>query len=150
MDYAAVAILKGDVMVFGGKSDVKKIAVLDGCSFNELPQRLQRGFQTETGSLVAFNEQNGRVQEKIQFKFFSALLCFADDTNNNMCEKYDAVSGTSSVSVSNSRYPHRTACLGHLDGNPIAVAGFGYSTFDRKKVEQLTDGAWFGMANHPK
>ena len=75
MDYAAVAILKGDVMVFGGKSDVKKIAVLDGCSFNELPQRLQRGFQTETGSLVAFNEQNGSAQEKIQLKFFQP--CFA-------------------------------------------------------------------------
>lgn len=77
MDYAAVAILKGDVMVFGGKSNVEKIAVLDGCSFHELPQRLQRGFQTETGSLVAFNEQNGRAQEKIQLKFFFslALLC---------------------------------------------------------------------------
>ena len=66
MDYAAVAVLNGDVMVFGGKSDVKKIAVLDKCSFQELPQRLQRGFQSETGSLVAFNDQNGRVQEKLQ------------------------------------------------------------------------------------
>ena len=70
--------------------------------------------------------------------------------NNNMCEKYDAESGTTSISISNSRYPHRTACLGHIDGNPIAVAGFGYSTFDRKKVEQLTNGAWVGLANHPK
>ena len=78
MDYAAVAVLKGEVMVFGGKSDVKKIAILNGCSFEELPQRLQRGFQTETGSLVAFNEQDGAVQEKIWLKiyFFSlALLC---------------------------------------------------------------------------
>ena len=47
MDYAAAAVLKGEVMVFGGKSDVKKIALLNGCSFEELPQRLQRGFQTE-------------------------------------------------------------------------------------------------------
>jgi len=76
MDYAAVALLKGEVMVFGGKSDVKKIAVLDECSFQELPRRLQRGFQTETGSLVAFNEHNGRVYEKNSRIFFSlALLC---------------------------------------------------------------------------
>ncbi|CBY20479.1 unnamed protein product [Oikopleura dioica] len=137
MDYAAVAVLKGEVMVFGGKSDFRKIASLNECSFEELPQRLQRGFQTETGSLVAFNEQN-------------VLLCFADDTNNNMCEKYDAESETSSLSVSNSRYPHRTACLGHIDGSPVAVAGFGYSTFDRKKVEQLTNDAWLALPSHPK
>ena len=62
MDYTGVAVLKGEVMVFGGRSDVRKIASLNECSFEELPQRLQRGFQTETGSLVAFNEQNGAVK----------------------------------------------------------------------------------------
>ena len=58
MDFASLAVVGGESYVFGGKSDVRKIAKLEGCSFTELPNRLQRNFQTETGSLVAFDPKN--------------------------------------------------------------------------------------------
>ncbi|CBY15601.1 unnamed protein product [Oikopleura dioica] len=101
--YAAYALVNGKLHIFGGWSDVTKIARLDDCTLNELTVRLNE--EREAGH-AALSIENGK----------KVLICFGDSGNiRKTCEIFD---GSTTVSTFASDWTHRFGGLGLYKNQP--------------------------------
>ncbi|CBY14985.1 unnamed protein product [Oikopleura dioica] len=136
------ALVKGQLFIFGGSSDSKKvlflllvfyennkIARLDGCRFNELSARLNkyRGLGTETLSI-----DSGSL----------ALICF--EVRDKSCETFD---GTTAVTTFSATWTHYHGGLG-MYRNHLATVGC-YNA-RHKKAETLSSTGWSALPDFPE
>jgi len=130
---AAFALVKGELHIFGGKSDGYKIARLNGCSLNELPARLNR--RRDYGH-AAVSTENGQ----------KALVCFGNynfgDTRKS-CEIFD---GSSTTTTFDAEWTHRGGGLGLFKNQPATVGC--YAT-KHQKAETLSATGWTALPDFP-
>ncbi|CAG5078469.1 Oidioi.mRNA.OKI2018_I69.PAR.g8993.t1.cds [Oikopleura dioica] len=134
-DYAkwsANAIFSDQLFIFGGDSDRKKVAQLDGCEFKELHMRLSIEAYVGTAALTAINDDH-------------VLICFGTNSEN----KCNLFTGSAVNSVSSTTFGHRHGSLGYYHGRPTTVSSS--STDGYSKVESLAeDGSWIRQSDHPR
>merc|ERR1712127_1176015 len=132
--YAAHALVNGELHIFGGYSDGFKIARLDGCSWNELPARLN---EERTEDHAALSIENGQ----------KALVCFggsfSGDTRKS-CEIFDGEVFTETTFAAD--YNHQNGALGLYNNQPTTV---GSSVEMHQKVETLSATGWTALPDHP-
>merc|ERR1712127_389684 len=130
-EYAAHALVNGELHIFGGASDSYKIARLDGCSWNELPSRLNEG---RTEDHAALSIENGQ----------KVLVCFgrSGDTRKS-CEIFD---GSSTALNFTANYTHRSGGLGLYNNQPATV---GCYDAEHQKAETLSATGWNALPDHP-
>ncbi|CBY12467.1 unnamed protein product [Oikopleura dioica] len=104
--YAAYALVNGKLHIFGGNSDVKKIARLDDCTLNELTVRLN---EERREGHAALSIENGE----------KALICFGRTGEiRKTCEIFD---GSTTVSTFAADWTHRFGDLGLYKNQPASV-----------------------------
>jgi len=124
---AAFALVNGEPHIFGGGSDNYKIARLDGCSFTELPARLN---EARFAGHAAVSTENGQ----------KALVCFGNlEDIRKTCEIFD---GSSSATTFAAEWSHGYCGLGLYNNQPATV-GDGFQ--ESKKVETLTATGWTAL-----
>ncbi|CAG5104914.1 Oidioi.mRNA.OKI2018_I69.chr1.g1666.t1.cds [Oikopleura dioica] len=130
-ELSAFAVVKGESYIFGGSSDDKKIAKIEGCSFAELSVRLNFRFQIGSSAIEIDSGER-------------ALICF-DYSTAKKCEIFDT---SSIVTTHSSEFSHRYGSLGYYQGQPTSVgSGFGGGF---RKVETYSSLGWSSLAEHPK
>ncbi|CBY14999.1 unnamed protein product [Oikopleura dioica] len=130
--YAAYALVNGKLHIFGGWSDVTKIARLDDCTLNELTVRLNE--EREAGH-AALSIENGK----------KVLICFGDSGNiRKTCEIFD---GSTTVSTFASDWTHEYGGLGLYKNQPTSV---GCYDEEHQKAETLSATGWNSLPDHPK
>ncbi|CBY15163.1 unnamed protein product [Oikopleura dioica] len=123
------ALVKGQLFIFGGSSDSKKIARLDGCRFNELSARL--------------NEDRDYFSEALSINSGSlALICFG--VFDNSCETFD---GTTAATTFSATWTHALGGLGMYQNQPATV---GCWNAKHKKAETLSSTGWSALPDFPK
>jgi len=129
--YAAHALVNGELHIFGGMSDGFKIARLDGCSWIELSARLN---EERTQFHAALSIENGQ----------EVLVCFgpSDDTRKS-CEIFD---GSVTTPTSAADWTHVAGGLGLYNNQPSTV---GCYTEEHKKAETLSATGWTALPDHP-
>jgi len=132
-DYAAFALVKGELHIFGGRSDGFKIARLDSCSFNKLPAPLN---EERRWGHAAVSTENGQ----------KALVCFgrsgSDDTFKS-CEIFD---GSSTVPTFLAKRTHEYGGLGLFKNQPATV---GCDDAKHYRAETLSATGWTALPMHP-
>ncbi|CBY14684.1 unnamed protein product [Oikopleura dioica] len=127
-EYVKHALVKGQLYIFGGASDNKKIARLDGCRFNELSARL--------------NEDRGYSSEALSINSGSlALICFG--YNDKSCETFD---GTTAATTFSATWTHYYGGLGMYRNQPATVGCF---TAKHIKAETLSSTGWSDLPDFP-
>jgi len=130
-DYAAFALVKGELHIFGGLSDGFKIARLDGCSWNELSARLN---EERYSGLAAVSTENGQ----------KALVCFGDTGDGRKtCDIFD---GSSIAPTFAAEWTHRNGGLGLYNNQPATV---GCYDAEHQKAETLSATGWTALPDHP-
>ncbi|CBY32661.1 unnamed protein product [Oikopleura dioica] len=132
-DYTTVAkhaLVNGQVHIFGGSTDNRKIAKLNGCAFVELSARL--------------NVDRDQHSEALSIQSGSqALICF-NSADSKSCEIFD---GSSAVTTFESTYTHELGGLGFYQNQPATV---GCLQNKHKKAETLTSTGWVALPDHPE
>jgi len=132
--YAAHALVKGELHIFGGNSDSYKIARLDGCTWYELPARLNEGRMQDHAALSIENGQK-------------VLVCFggsfSGDTRKS-CEIFDGSVATETTFAAENN--HQNGALGLYNNHPTTV---GSSAETHQKVETLSATGWNALPDHP-
>ncbi|CBY11692.1 unnamed protein product [Oikopleura dioica] len=132
-DYTANAkhaLVNGQVHIFGGTTDNRKIAKLNGCAFVELSARLNVDRDSGTEALS--------IQSGSQ-----ALICF-NSAGSKSCEIFD---GSSAVTTFETTYTHRLGGLGFYQNQPATV---GCYRSKHKKAETQTSTGWVALPDHPE
>merc|ERR1712071_99451 len=129
--YAAHAHVNGELHIFGGNSDGYKIARLDGCSWNELPARLN---EERRGGHAALSIENGQ----------KVLVCFgrSGDTRKS-CEIFD---GSVTTPTFAAEYTHGSGGLGLYNNQPATVGCY-YE--EHQKAETLSATVWNALPDFP-
>ncbi|CBY31062.1 unnamed protein product [Oikopleura dioica] len=123
------ALVNGQLHIFGGYTDERKIAKLDGCAFTELSARL--------------NVDRDTFSEALSIQFGSqALICF-NIANSKSCEIFD---GSSAVTTFETTNTHQLGGLGFYQNQPATV---GCSWNNHKNAERLTSTGWVALPDHP-
>ncbi|CBY12471.1 unnamed protein product, partial [Oikopleura dioica] len=123
------ALVKGRLFIFGGSSDSKKIARLDGCRFNELSAR--------------FNKYRGLGSETLSIDSGSlALICF--EVRDKSCETFD---GTTAAMTFSATWTHYHGGLGMYRNHPATV---GCYNARHKKAETLSSTGWSALPDFPE
>ncbi|CBY14423.1 unnamed protein product [Oikopleura dioica] len=124
------AMVNGRLYIFGGLSDQKKIARLDGCEFIELAAKLNEDFLASGAAISAYSGTR-------------ALICFGPDTGAS-CQLFD---GANSVPTFSTAINHQYGGLGMYRGQPTTVGAFGtYPDYLRNgKAETLTSSGWTAL-----
>ncbi|CBY37536.1 unnamed protein product [Oikopleura dioica] len=127
------ALLNDELFVFGGYYDSYKAAVLEGCAFRELHQRLI--YDYSIGNNV--QELGGEV-----------FICFNSQYSDasKICQVFDGSSFR--VHRSETSFTHQSGCLANYQGNLLAIGS--YYSGDRSKVELLSKEIWKEQEQHPK
>ncbi|CBY12720.1 unnamed protein product [Oikopleura dioica] len=128
--YAKHALVNGEVHIFGGSTDYKRIAKLIGCAFVELSVRLNvdRDWHDEALSIQSGSQ---------------ALLCF-NYAGSKSCEIFD---GSKAVTTFETSYAHSSGGLGVYENEPATV---GCTWNKHKKAERLTSTGWVALPDHPE
>ncbi|CBY11691.1 unnamed protein product [Oikopleura dioica] len=125
------ALVNGEVHIFGGDTDNRKIAKLNGCAFVELSARL--------------NVDRDAYSEALSIQSGSqALICFNYAQSSKSCEIFD---GSSAVTTFESTYTHGIGGLGFYQNQPATV---GCVRNKHKKAETLTSTGWVALPDHPE
>merc|ERR1712127_653401 len=122
--YAQPAVVAGQLHLFGGLSEYRKIARLEGCAIVELSARLT---SDSSGSHAALAIGNGS----------KALICFGRTSN---CDVFD---GSTVVETFSSSYPHRYVGLGFYNNQPTTVGNV--NAEGAGKVETLGPNGWTSL-----
>ncbi|CBY31067.1 unnamed protein product [Oikopleura dioica] len=124
------ALVNGQLHIFGGSTDNRKIAKLIGCAFTQLSARLNvdRDYHSEALSIQSGSQ---------------ALVCF-NSANSKSCEIFD---GSSSVTTFESTNTHDLGGLGFYQNQPSTV---GCYRSKHKKAETLTSTGWVALPDHPE
>ncbi|CBY36827.1 unnamed protein product [Oikopleura dioica] len=129
--YAQSAVVAGQLYLFSGDGDNRKIAKLDSCALTELEVKLNMDF---TIGHAAVSTANGS----------KAIICFAPSPPYNYCDAFDGSIVTPSHKTT---YPHLYGCLGLYNGQPTTVGG---SNVDYTgKVETLGQDGWTSLSDCP-
>ncbi|CBY31065.1 unnamed protein product [Oikopleura dioica] len=129
-EYAKHALVKGELHIFGGYTDRRKIAKLNGCALTELSARL--------------NVDRDQHSEALSIQSGSqALICF-NYAKSKSCEIFD---GSSAVTTFESTYTHSLGGLGFYQNQPATV---GCVRNKHKKAERLTSTGWVALPDHPE
>jgi len=136
--YAKHALVNGEVHIFGGYTDLRKIAKLNGCAFVELSARVLRK------SIAArLNVDRDYHSEALSIESGSqALVCF-NNAGSKSCEIFD---GTTTVTTFAAAYTHKLGGLGFYQNNPATVGCYD----GHKKAESLTSTGWVALPDHPE
>ncbi|CBY13575.1 unnamed protein product [Oikopleura dioica] len=130
--YASHALVNGKLHIFGGNSDVTKIARLDDCTLNELTVRLNEG---RNSGHAALSIENGK----------KALICFGNYYGNQKtCDIFDGSTTVSSFSADSTHYH---GGLGLYKNQPASV---GCYDEEHQKAETLSASGWTALPDHPK
>jgi len=123
------ALVNGQVHIFGGDTDNRKIAKLDGCAFVELSARLSidRDWLSEALSIESGSQ---------------ALVCF--NYYSKTCEIFD---GSTTVTTFEASYTHGIGGLGFYKSQPATV---GCYSNKHKKAETMTSTGWAALPDHPE
>merc|ERR1712127_1410 len=121
---AMAAVVAGQLHLFGGLSEYRKIARLEGCAIVELSARLT---SDSSGSHAALAIENGS----------KALICFGRTSN---CDVFD---GSTVVETFSSSYPHRYVGLGFYNNQPTTVGNV--NAEGAGKVETLGPNGWTSL-----
>ncbi|CAG5111069.1 Oidioi.mRNA.OKI2018_I69.chr2.g5405.t1.cds [Oikopleura dioica] len=123
------ALIGNQLFIFGGYSDRKKIAVLEGCNFEQRSEKLLNDIDYASAALSIHG--NSRV-----------LICFSAGSNKKHCEIFD---GSSSTSTTSSNYGHGLGRLGLYKNQATTVGSY----YDTPKVETLTNNGWSVIGDPP-
>ncbi|CAG5104141.1 Oidioi.mRNA.OKI2018_I69.chr1.g1112.t1.cds [Oikopleura dioica] len=132
---AAHAFFQGNFYIFGGQSDTKKIAVLNGCAFEELSTRLTYSHSWGNSAVVLPNSSK-------------VLLCFSQELDYKGCMNFDGTSvGVESYRTS---HLHFMGCVGNYRSTILAV-GSNHSDGQGKYVDirDANSGSWSTTTNFP-
>ncbi|CBY31060.1 unnamed protein product [Oikopleura dioica] len=129
--YAKHALVNGQVHIFGGNTDKKKIAKLNGCAFTQLSARLNVDRDSSTEALS--------IQSGSQ-----ALICFNYAQSSKSCEIFD---GSSAVTTFETTNTHQLGGLGFYQNQPATVGSY---WDNHKKAETLTSTGWVALPDHPE
>jgi len=125
--WAAHALVKGQLHIFGGDSDNNKIARLDGCSFKELPARLN---ESRRKNHAAVSVENGQ----------KSLVCFGSYGDiRKSCEIFD---GSATAPTIAAEWTHRNGFLGLFKNQPATV---GCYDVEHQKAETLSATGWTAL-----
>ncbi|CAG5104884.1 Oidioi.mRNA.OKI2018_I69.chr1.g1636.t1.cds [Oikopleura dioica] len=125
---AGHALLNGQMMIYGGNQDLKKIGRVDGCNLRDTGKRLINDFYSNDGALVTVPE----VHEE-------TILC--DGFSAKSCESFD---GTTSLAISEMKEMHQSSCMALYNFKAIIIAGY------TNGVEVLSVSGWQSEAEHPE
>jgi len=126
---AKFALVNGELHIFGGYDEHKKIGRLDGCTFIKLSVELNEPIHS---SASAVSIDHGR----------KALICFGFYLKN--CEIFD---GTTSSLTFSSRFSHDNSGLGIYKGQAVSV---GCSSERHTKTETLFSNGWSLLTDIPE
>ncbi|CAG5091543.1 Oidioi.mRNA.OKI2018_I69.PAR.g13118.t1.cds [Oikopleura dioica] len=130
--YAQFALVKNQLHIFGGQSDMKKIARLEGCVFKELAARLN-SYYAWGSAAVALDGGN------------KALICF--DYSRGDSKNCDLFDGEQSLRSFKTVYQHWWAKLALYKGQATSVGS--YYKEGQKKVETLGTDGWTFLPDAP-
>ncbi|CAG5103778.1 Oidioi.mRNA.OKI2018_I69.chr1.g931.t1.cds [Oikopleura dioica] len=126
---AGHALLNGQMMIFGGDQDSKKIGRIDGCDLVDTGKRLINNFYSYYGALVTVPE----VHEE-------TILC--EGYNGKSCESFD---GSVSLAISETKEQHQYSCMALYENQALIIAG-SYTN----GTEVLSVSGWQSEAEHPE
>ncbi|CAG5104912.1 Oidioi.mRNA.OKI2018_I69.chr1.g1664.t1.cds [Oikopleura dioica] len=134
------ASLNGIIYLFGGKSNRKKIAKIDGCTIEELPVVLTYNYDHHSSIVTVPTNPN------------EIMLCAGRDQISGpytVCEDFDGERTVVSPFTLNSE--HDTGCMAlYQNLYPIIIGGGPNSHPLSDKVEMLGLSGWHYEANHPR
>jgi len=129
---AGHAMLKGQLYLFGGDYDFRRVSILNGCEFIDFEHKLLTNFDAYFGSVAVQNDAE-------------VFLCFRNNPSKT-CEVFDG--RTSRIEKKESNVGHYRGALGIYENQPIAVGA--WSATEGMKVEILGDSAWEFVQDHPE
>ena len=139
---AGYTIYKNEVYSFGGYSaygvpQTRILKFVPGeCEFKEQSVKLVRDYYSGYGSIAVWD---GGVWEPE-----GVYICFGSGTQTfKLCERFN---GSSSSSVTSSRYSHRSGSMCVYDGRLLAIGG----TSEDKFKTELFDWEWNPATSHPE
>lgn len=124
---SATAFVAGQLYIFGGGNEPRKIYRLDSCAI----------VTTNNGLLLDFGSGHAALATKDGSQ---ALICFG--SNTPYCNTFD---GSIVVNSHVSTFQHRYGGLGYYNGKPTTVG----SISGNQKVETLGETGWSSLADHP-
>ncbi|CBY12419.1 unnamed protein product [Oikopleura dioica] len=126
---AGHSILNGQVYIFGGPQNSKKIGKMEACAFEDTGKRLLSSFYPYEGSLATLKESSEKI-----------ILC--NGYFDSKCESFD---GDETVAIAETNVKHEYACMSiNEQGRPTIIAGY-YSS----SVEILETSGWQNASSHP-
>ncbi|CAG5103666.1 Oidioi.mRNA.OKI2018_I69.chr1.g878.t1.cds [Oikopleura dioica] len=120
------AVLNGEMFIFGGLQNPKKIGKIDECNFVDTGMKLINDFLSNSGALVTVHEIHDET-----------ILCRGEIE----CEGFD---GVSSKPIASTKEKHFFSCMALYDSQPIIIAGIASSS-----VEALAVTGWQTETKHP-
>jgi len=115
--------MNGEVYIFGGYQDPKKIAKINDCRIEDTGKKLITSFKGYRGSSVT-------LKEKI-------ILCNGVDSK---CESFD---GSSTVPIAETQNGHDRGCMAIKQGRPTIIAGY------RSSSVEILEKSWHNAPSHP-
>ncbi|CBY10654.1 unnamed protein product [Oikopleura dioica] len=106
---AGFSIMNGEVYIFGGSQDSKKIVKIEQCAIDDTGKRLISTFYSYLGSLVTLKENSEKI-----------ILCnsYYDKLK---CESFD---GSTTVAIAETKEQHAYACMSiNEQGRATIIAG---------------------------
>jgi len=123
------ALVQNKLHIFGGETDWRKIARLEGCDLVQLQWRLNIPARSYAAALSISSG-------------FEALICFGECDAINC----DVFTGSSVYLTYNTTYTHYWGGLGFYNGRATTV---GSEKDHATKVETLTETGWMKLTDHP-
>ncbi|CAG5104514.1 Oidioi.mRNA.OKI2018_I69.chr1.g1292.t1.cds [Oikopleura dioica] len=124
------AILNGQMFLYGGNQDPKKVARIEECAIEDTGKRLINNFYGIEGSLVTLPEI---VEETI--------LCNSYSTTALKCESFN---GEATKAMSDVQVQHQQGCMSLYLGQAVIIAGY-----HSDSVEFLEFSGWQNLTEHP-
>jgi len=126
---AGHSILNGQVYIFGGHQDSKKIGKMEDCVFEDTGKRLLSSFYSDYGALATLKESSEKI-------------IFCNGHSDSKCESFD---GDETVAIAETNVQHKYACMSiNEQGRPTIIGGS-----DSSFVEILETSGWQNSVSHP-
>ena len=143
--YAQFALVKNQLHIFGGQSDMKKVARLEGCVFKELAARLNSYYAWGSAAVALDGGSKGNTCKISVCMNVLALICF--DYSRGDSKNCDLFDGEQSSRSFKTVYQHWWAKLALNKGQATSVGS--YYKEGQKKVETLGSDGWTFLPDAP-